>query len=78
LITKVFVAYLYQPFSTVSLMRANAALFAEAVEFTNVFNKTLRGGYDCSFVSITGMTTPDGSLTIKGTASLTIENFVIR
>jgi hypothetical protein len=60
-----------------SLMKANAALFVEDVEFTNL-HRTLRGGYDCSFITVKGMTTIQGSLTIKGTASLTIENFVIR
>jgi hypothetical protein len=56
---------------------ANATTFGATV-FENSGPVTLHGGYDCGFSSVESVSTVSGSITIRGTASVTIDNVVIQ
>lgn len=63
-----------------SLIMANAASFTEpsVVISPSLGGMTLYGGYDCIFLTVQGMTTLIGSMTVQGLGSITIENVAIR
>lgn len=55
-----------------------ARSFPEDLIITNDAAVTLRGGYDCGFSWVQGFTAVQGSLTIIGQGSVSIENLMIR
>ncbi len=58
-----------------ALVKARAESTAEAVVFDRPMSATLRGGLDCAFTTITGMTTVSALTVSEG--SLTVENITI-
>jgi hypothetical protein len=52
--------------------------FPEDLIITSDTAMTLRGGYDCGFSWIQGFTAIQGSLTINGQGSVSLENLMIR
>jgi hypothetical protein len=69
------------------IIKVKAASFAEDLSFTGAGTVTLKGGYDCAFVSNAGFTTvtgvngAGGSITIGGiggTGKVIIENIVVQ
>jgi subtilisin family serine protease len=60
------------------VIQVKTANFVEDLSFTGAGTVTLKGGYDCAFVSNTNFTTVSGKITIAGTRTLIIENIVVQ
>ncbi len=67
-----------------AVIEAKAGDFAEDLTFTGAGTVTLKGGYDCAFVSnpdfttITGAGGTSGSVTIEGSGKVILENIVVQ
>jgi hypothetical protein len=61
-----------------AVIEAKAGDFTEDLTFAGGGRVTLKGGFDCAFVSNPDFTAVTGSLTIAGAGTVIIENIVVR
>ena len=58
-------------------IRAVNGVRTEELNFSGKKTITLLGGYDCLCGAVTGITTVHGSITISGSARVTVSNFTV-
>jgi hypothetical protein len=58
-------------------IKAVARVFTEDVSFTNSIALTFSGGYGCGLVSLNGVTTVHGTITIAGSGGITLSSITI-
>jgi C1A family cysteine protease len=68
----------YAAASTGQTLLMQEETFVENISLTRSIAITLSGGYNCEYSSVTGSTTVNGSVTIGGTGSVTVDNLIIK
>jgi subtilisin family serine protease len=61
-----------------AMIQVKTGDFAEDLSFSGTGTMTLKGGYDCAFVSNPDFTAVTGSITVKGTGTVILENIVVQ
>ena len=60
------------------VIKVKAANFVEDLSFAGAGTVTLKGGYDCAFISNPDFTTVTGVVTVAGTRTVILENIVVQ
>jgi hypothetical protein len=68
----------YNVVSTGKTIQSRELILSENPVFEGDKIIKIRGGYDCDFEEKTGYTTINGSLTIGGSGTITVENLIVR
>jgi hypothetical protein len=68
----------YNNASTGKTIQAREVILSETLVLDDAKVIKLSGGYDCDFEEKTGYTTINGSLTIGGSGTITVENLIVR